>query len=116
VDENWDSIGDWYAQLVRGGSAMHRFSRDILLEALPANLFGLDILDVGCGEGIVSRALARRGARVVGIDPTRTLISHAQSDDCAHPTGVTYRLDDGAKLQTVAEASMDGVTAALSLN
>jgi hypothetical protein len=33
-----------------------------------------------------------------------------------HPTGVTYRLDDGAKLQTVAEASMDGVTAALSLN
>jgi ubiquinone/menaquinone biosynthesis C-methylase UbiE len=114
--EDWESIGDWYAQLVRSGSAMHRFSRDILLEALPANLFGFDLLDVGCGEGIVSRALAHRGARVVGIDPAHTLISHAQSEEGAHPIGVTYRLDDGATLQTIAESSMDGVTAGLSLN
>ncbi len=30
---------------------------------------GLDIIDVGCGEGQLARALANRGARVTGCDP-----------------------------------------------
>jgi hypothetical protein len=33
------------------------------------NLDGLDIVDLGCGEGFFGRELARRGARVTGIDP-----------------------------------------------
>lgn len=113
---DWDSIADWYAELVRGGSAMHQFSRDILLNALPAPVFGLDLLDVGCGEGIVSRALASVGARVVGIDPTRALIASAEAAERARPAGVVYRVDDGTTLHTVADGSVDGVTAALSLN
>jgi ubiquinone/menaquinone biosynthesis C-methylase UbiE len=116
VDENWDSIADWYADLVRSGSSMHQFSRDILLKVLPDNLSGLDVLDVGCGEGIVTRALATRGAHVVGVDPTQALIAHARATERAHPPGATYRLDDGTTLETVAEASMDVVTASLSLN
>ena len=39
--ETWDSIADWYAALVRGGSAMHEFSRDILLSVLPLLSVGL---------------------------------------------------------------------------
>ena len=30
---------------------------------------GLDIIDMGCGEGQLERALANRGARVTGCDP-----------------------------------------------
>lgn len=116
MDEDWDGIAEWYAELVRGGSAMHRFSRDILLKALPANVIGLNILDVGCGEGIVSRALAGLGARVVGIDPTRALVAHAEAAERANPTGAVYRIDDGSTLQTVPDCSVDGVAAALSLN
>jgi len=55
VEEDWDGIAEWYVELVRGGSVMHRFARDILLKALPVNLIGFGVLDVGCGEGIVSR-------------------------------------------------------------
>lgn len=33
-----------------------------------ATLSGSDVVDVGCGGGILSEALARRGARVTGID------------------------------------------------
>ena len=114
--ETWDSIADWYAALVRGGSAMHEFSRDILLSVLPPTLPGGHVLDVGCGEGILSRAIAVRGVTVVGLDPTLRLIAHAQAAEQAHPTGATYRRDDGQTLSTVDSESMDWVTAALSLN
>src|SRR5688500_11769138 len=33
-----------------------------------ALLAGKDVLDVGCGGGILAEAMARRGARVTGID------------------------------------------------
>lgn len=116
MEENWDGIAEWYAELVRGGSAMHRFSRDILLKVLPVNVIGLDVLNVGCGEGIVTRGLAGLGARVVGVDPTRALVAHAEAAERAIPTGAVYRIDDGSRLQTVPDDSVDGVTAALSLN
>ena len=115
MEADWNGIADWYAELVRGGSAMHQFSRDILINAL-SDVSGLEVLDMGCGEGIVSRALAAAGARVVGIDPTRNLIAHAETAERARPIGVTYRVDDGTTLATVADESVDGVTAALSLN
>lgn len=109
MEADWNGIADWYADLVRGGSAMHQFSRDILLNALPDRMPSFDVLDVGCGEDIVSRTLATAGARVVGIDPTHTLIAHAEAAERAHPVGVAYRIDDGATLHTVADGSVDGV-------
>ena len=114
--ETWDSIADWYAALVRDGSAMHEFSRDILLSAVPPTLTEVHVLDVGCGEGIVTRALAARGAAVLGVDPTAALIAHAQAAERAHPIGAIYRRDDGSTLSTVASDTMHWVTAALSLN
>ncbi len=38
---------------------------DELLGPVPA---GLDVLDVGCGTGIASRQMARRGAKVLGVE------------------------------------------------
>src|SRR5579864_2343742 len=37
---------------------------------LPADVGGLDVVELGCGTGYVSAWLARRGARPVGVDPT----------------------------------------------
>jgi SAM-dependent methyltransferase len=38
------------------------------LGVLPATLLGKDVIELGCGTAYVSSWLARRGARVVGID------------------------------------------------
>src|SRR5262249_55526652 len=38
-------------------------------------------LDVGCGEGRVSRQLRSRGYDVIGIDASETLVEEAQSAD-----------------------------------
>lgn len=70
---------------------------------------GLDVLDVGCAGGFFSEALARRGARVSGIDPAGDAISAA----CAHATSeglsVDYRVGIGEALPW-ADASFDVVT------
>src|SRR5580658_10220417 len=33
------------------------------------SVFGLDVVDVGCGEGANARILAANGAHVTGVDP-----------------------------------------------
>lgn len=47
-------------------------------ELVDAN--GLDVVDVGCGEGRLSFELAREGARVFGIDPDEESIARARSE------------------------------------
>lgn len=116
MTDTWDTIADWYADRIRHGSAMHEFARDVLLDALPADMTGERVLDLGCGEGLITRATASRGATAVGIDPTARLIERAQAVEAATPTGATYRVDDGCTLATVPDDSTDWVTAGLSLN
>jgi ubiquinone/menaquinone biosynthesis C-methylase UbiE len=116
MDETWDTIADWYAQRLRAGSALHDFAAEALLSALPRNLAGLNLCDVGCGEGTITRALADRGATVVGIDPAQRMIAHARATGNASPPRIVYAVDDGCSLATITSESMDWVTAGLSLN
>jgi SAM-dependent methyltransferase len=116
MTESWDTIADWYAERLRRGSAMHEFARDILLAALPVGLDGVRVIDLGCGEGILTRAVALRGATVVGIDPTVGLIAHARRAEETSRTGAVYAVDDGCSLSTVANESVDWVIAGLALN
>lgn len=52
--------------------------RQTLLSWLPADLHGARILDAGCGTGMLSVELARRGADVVASDLSPTLIALAR--------------------------------------
>lgn len=42
-------------------------------------LEGLTILDVGCGAGIYAEGLAKRGAKVVGLEPVQKLVEVAKN-------------------------------------
>ncbi len=63
-------------------------------------------LEVGCGEGRVTRDLTARGHRVVAVDGSATLLRHAVEAD---PDG-RYVLSDASSLP-VADASVDIVVA-----
>ncbi len=52
--------------------------RETLLGWLPADLHGLRILDAGCGTGALAVEAARRGAHVVAIDLSPTLVDLAR--------------------------------------
>jgi len=53
--------------------------RDTLLGRLPADLSGCRLLDAGCGTGALAVEAARRGADVVAVDLSATLIDLARS-------------------------------------
>lgn len=52
--------------------------RSTLLSWLPADLSGTRLLDAGCGTGALSVAAAERGANVLAIDLSPTLVSVAR--------------------------------------
>ena len=67
------------------GAAAERYDRsrpsypDALLDDILGNVpAGLDVLDVGCGTGIVARLMSARGARVLGVEPDRRMADLAR--------------------------------------
>lgn len=81
------------------------------IEEVAGALRGRDVLDVGCGGGILAEAMARRGARVLGIDladkPLKVARLHALEQQVA---GVEYRAVAVEELAQQQPASFDVVT------
>ncbi|HKE73929.1 MAG TPA: class I SAM-dependent methyltransferase [Acidimicrobiales bacterium] len=64
-----------------------------VLGMFPADLAGLDAIELGCGTGYVGGWMARRGARVVGIDNSAAQLATARRLAASH--GVTLALVHG---------------------
>jgi 2-polyprenyl-6-hydroxyphenyl methylase / 3-demethylubiquinone-9 3-methyltransferase len=76
-----------------------------------APLKGLRALDVGCGGGILSDSMARKGAEVTGIDLATKALRVAQLHALeASTTGVTYREISAEAMAEEQPASFDVVT------
>lgn len=69
-----------------------------------------EVLDVGCGGGILSEAMARGGARVLGIDLAQAALEVAELHALDAGVTVQYRLQSAEELARTAPASFDIVT------
>ena len=67
-------LGRVRASVRRGRDSM----RELLLSWLPDDLRGMRVLDAGCGTGAFAVAAAQRGARVLAIDLSPTLVDLAR--------------------------------------
>ncbi len=50
-----------------------------------------NILDVGCGAGILTESLAQNNAQVIGIDASSAVIEEAQAHAAARKLDITYK-------------------------
>jgi magnesium-protoporphyrin O-methyltransferase len=80
-------------KLVRAGRTE---MRETLLSWLPADLTGRRILDAGCGTGALSVEMARRGAEVIAIDLSPTLVDLARerATGDAAPGSIKFEVGD----------------------
>ncbi len=72
-------------------------------------LRGARVLDAGCGGGLLSEALAARGARVTGIDLAPELIEVARLHLHESSLAVDYRVQSAAELARGEPAAFDAV-------
>jgi ubiquinone/menaquinone biosynthesis C-methylase UbiE len=94
LSEAWNQEAARWAEWARkpGHDSYWRFHRDQFLGLVPEP--GSLTVDIGCGEGRLTRHLKSLGHKTIGIDVSETLIALANAED---PSG-DYRLANAAKL------------------
>jgi SAM-dependent methyltransferase len=111
----WSDIAGWYDQLLRAGSGPHETAVECVLELLPP-LEGAVVLDVACGQGLATRAVAAAGAAmVIGTDASETMVRLARRHGAPSGCDVSYVVDDARRLGAFGSASFDGATCQLAL-
>jgi SAM-dependent methyltransferase len=111
-DDQAAAYDRWYATPL--GALADRVEKEALFALLPP-VAGLRLLEVGCGTGNISLALAAKGAEVVGLDASAAMLARAQAK--ARGTGVALSLVRGAAGQLpFAAESFDGVLCILALD
>lgn len=115
VAAHWESNAETWTIYSRAGYDKYRdaLNTPAFLEMLPP-VSGLAGLDLGCGEGSNTRAVARLGARMTGLDIAPTFIRYAREAEAQAPLGINYVLGDGQSID-FPEASFDFVTAFMSM-
>ena len=116
----WNRIADAYDHAITAGSAEDYYRQQVFgpaqLEAC-GSVAGLDVIDLGCGQGYFCRLLAQEGAVVAGVDIASNLLAHARRHEASDPLGITYVEIDAALVgDRWPVSSFDIATACMSLH
>ena len=78
---------------------------------------GLQVVDIGCGEGYCSRELRRRNAaRVYGIDISESMIAAAAQQEVKDSLGINYEVGCATNLKQFGNCEIDLVIAVFLFN
>lgn len=116
-----DDAAEWQAN-APAWTALSRAGYDVLRDLVNTPAFlgllppvgGLRGLDVGCGEGTNTRAVARLGAKMSAIDVAPAFVTAALESERTEPLGIDYAVAD-ARALPFAAAQFDFAVAFMSL-
>src|SRR3990172_9762274 len=110
--ESWDHVASWYDSLAADRGT--EFHQELIIPGLLL-LLKLQprekVLDLACGQGVVSRALHRSGAQVTGVDLSPRLITMARQRS---PKAVRYLVGDARHLDTLPDQGFDAIVSILA--
>lgn len=107
---HWGEVADWYDRLV--GDEGSEFHQKVVHPGV-VRLLGLQpgdrVIDVACGQGVLCRVLAERGAEVTGLDAAEPLIRAGRERG---PELIRYHVADARELATAPFLPAGGFAAA----
>ncbi|MCL4355086.1 MAG: class I SAM-dependent methyltransferase [Nitrososphaerota archaeon] len=111
--DGWNDLSHWYDRKQGdGGDLWHRALIDPALLKVVRDCRGKTVLDFGCGNGYLSRRLARQDADVIAVDASPKMVESAGAHGSA---GVKYLCSDAARLKGIPDGRFDIVFANMSL-
>ena len=107
TQEAWERFSDQWmsganSESVDEGDINRRLIIDRHLTRLAGDVRGQKVLDAGCGNGYLSRRLARAGASVTGVDFSEPFIEYCNERENQDSQGITFlqaSLDDLSVLE-----------------
>jgi SAM-dependent methyltransferase len=112
----WSENAESWARDLRGGLDIinDSFGLPFFVSQLP-DLNGQCVLDAGCGEGRSTRAIAQKGATVIGVDISSTMLAIANNEETHNPKGIKYIEASCHALDPIKSNSIDVITSYMAL-
>ena len=112
----YDAIEHYYTEFVYGelqDPTSHFSLRTNEILRLLGDISGKQICDLACGEGYLSRMMAKRGGMVTAVDISRALLQQAKKNSPG--LSINFLLDDAQTLYSVADKTFDVVICNMAL-
>jgi ubiquinone/menaquinone biosynthesis C-methylase UbiE len=114
--KEWNEAAKSFSDFVREGKD---YFREELNNPATFRLVGSvkdkKILDLACGEGYNTRILAKKRAKVVGVDFSAKLIELARKKEMNEKLGVTYYISDAGDMKDLPSNNFDLVVCFMAL-
>lgn len=116
ISDHWDREARIWADVVRGRTDIFRegLALPAFLE-LVGDVTGRTVLDIACGEGSVTRELARLGAQTTAIDLSPAMIELAVEEEAREKLGINYTVGNSARMDAIEPGSFDVVVSFMAV-
>lgn len=116
VKRIWNACGEAFDRFTTAADSFSDNVERPAIERLIGDVAGARVLDLGCGSGPYSVRLAERGARVAGLDLSKTMVSLAQERARERNVHAAFRVADIRDPLPFGEAEFDLVFSATTLH
>jgi 2-polyprenyl-3-methyl-5-hydroxy-6-metoxy-1,4-benzoquinol methylase len=114
----WNDNARWWDARMKEGNDWHQRLIAPAVQRLLDIHTGDDVVDLACGNGLVARALAQRGARVLACDFSAEFLECARARSQEYGDLIGYRLidlTDRNQLATLGDAQFDAAVCNMAI-
>ena len=108
----YEELADSYAELIDTKPHNAYYDRPAV-QSLIDNISGQTVLDAGCGPGIYTEWLIKKGATVIAIDSSEKMLSYARKRNEDRAT--FYQANMAEPLDFLEDNTFDGIVSALAI-